>query len=568
MRKNQLVAQLIPSDFDLKELASEAERRVLQALLDGLDDSWVLVPNVRVKHRGNDHEIDILAASPTRGVVVFEVKGGLITMVDGLWHQNERRCHPQPDDQILESKHALVKRLQKMRVNLRDLFIDEAIGLPDVHGVPEEGLGTRIPRERILDGTMLPYPAELIHAIHHEHDPVPTERFHAFLNALKPNIALGGREGRASPAALKMLDEQAEERLAMLRQLGGMSRVIVTGGPGTGKSWLVVDWAKQAIERGDRTAVICFNRPIADQLAGRLPDTDIIATTYHGLITDHLMAHRVRHAGDGETVAEDEGTLVIRPGQGQEFWQHQPTDFLMRHLDEVERKFDTLIVDEAQDMRPHWFDSLEALLAPNGRILMTADLEQMIYVDQDKWKRPPDAVEWTLDRNLRSAKNIAKVLQRLGGPAPLPDAPKGMKVQHLLAGGNREVVKRVRQRIEELVSEFGVPHSEILVLTLRREQRNAIVASSDDELGFTSWEERDEGSVVCETAHRTKGLEATAVILVTTEDEPSRRLAYVGASRAIWSLTLVGPRSFAELFGVKPMETESSTEEGNLTPGS
>ena len=558
--KNAPMAQLIPSDFEMKELASEAEQRVLQALVAGLDDSWVLVPNVRVKHRGHDHEIDILAASPIRGVVVLEVKGGLITMIDGLWHQNDRKCHPQPDDQILGSKHALVKRLQKMKIDLHDLFIEEAIGLPDVHGVPEEGLGTRIPRERILDGSMLPYPAELIHAIHREHDPVPTERFHAFLNALKPNITLGGREGRASPAALKMLDDQAEERLAMLRQLGGMSRVIVTGGPGTGKSWLVVDWAKQAIDRGDRTAVICFNRPIADQLAERLSDSDIIATTYHGLITDHLMAHRVRHIGDGETVPEDDGTLIIRRNQGKEFWQHQPTDFLMRYLDEVEEKFDTLIVDEAQDMRPHWFDSLEALLKPDGRILMTADLEQMIYVDREAWKRPPDAVEWTLDRNLRSAKNIAKVLQHLGGPEPLPDAPKGMKVRHLLAGGNREVVKRVRQRVDELVSEFGVPHSEILVLTLRRDYRNAIVASSDDDLTFTSWEERDEGSVVCETAHRTKGLEATAVILVTTDDEPDRQLAYVGASRAIWSLTLVGPRSFAEMFGVAPMETESTSE--------
>lgn len=560
VRKNDVMAQLIPSDLDLKELASEAEQRVLQSLLLGLDDSWVLVPSVRVKHRGNDHEIDILAASPTRGVVVFEVKGGLITVVDGLWHQNGHRCQPQPDDQILESKHALVKRLQKMKINLHDLFIDEAIGLPDVHEVPEEGLGTRIPRERILDGTMLPYPAELIHAIHREHDPVPTERFHAFLNALKPTVSLGGREGRASPAALKMLDEQAEERLAMLRQLGGMSRVIVTGGPGTGKSWLVVDWAKQAIERGDRTAVICFNRPIADQLAGRLPTSGIIASTYHGLITDYLMAHRVKHADEGEAVAEDDGTLVIRPQQGQEFWDHKPTDFLLRHLDEVEEKFDTLIIDEAQDMRPHWFDSLEALLEPSGRILMTADLEQMIYVDRDEWKRPPDAVEWTLDRNLRSAKNIAKVLQHLGGPAPLPDAPKGMKVRHLLAGGNREVVKRVRKRIDELVTEFGVPHSEILVLTLRREQRDAIVESSDDELAFTTWEERDEGSVVCETAHRTKGLEATAVILVTTEDEPTQRLAYVGASRAIWSLTLIGPRAFAEMFGIEPMATESTGE--------
>jgi ATP-dependent exoDNAse (exonuclease V) alpha subunit len=56
--------------------------------------------------------------------------------------------------------------------------------------------------------------------------------------------------------------------------------------------------------------------------------------------------------------------------------------------------------------------------------------------------------------------------------------------------------------------------------------------------------------VPCETVHRTKGIEATAVILVAPEEEPRTQLVYIGASRAVWSLTLIGPATLGELCGL------------------
>jgi superfamily I DNA/RNA helicase len=119
----------------------------------------------------------------------------------------------------------------------------------------------------------------------------------------------------------------------------------------------------------------------------------------------------------------------------------------------------------------------------------------------------------------------------------------------MLPSGPRETVKSVRRRVHQLVSDHGVPHGEILVLTTTRETRDLVLDASDETVGFSSWEDRDEGVVVCQTIHRTKGLEATAVILVAPEDEPDRQLVYIGVSRAIWSLTLVGSVGLAELTG-------------------
>jgi len=546
------MARLLPADFELREIDDPAERSVVRSLVEALDDQWIVVPNVRVKTPKHDIEIDVVVAHPGRGVVLVEVKGGPVAVTDGVWTSYGNRLRPPPDEQIIRAKHGLVRRLRTMGIDLTDLFIVDTVGLPHVRNVPPEGLGTALPRERILDGTVLDDPGPAFEAILREHDPVPVERFERFLTALKPTVVLDGGTGRASPAALRLLDEATTERLDALRALGDHDRVVVTGGPGTGKTWLVLDWARRAARRGDRTAVICFNRPIANQLAAALDGHDLIVATYHSLLMDHLLPGH---------------DFAVPPGAGQEYWDHVPTAILAEHLDAVEQRFDTFIVDEAQDLRPQWFDSLETLLDPAGprRILMTVDEAQMIYVSPDRWRRPDGVVTLPLETNLRSCRHVAAVIEHLGGPSPLPSAPAGLETV-LLPSGPRETVKSVRRRVRELVTDHGVPHSEILVLTSTRELRDAVLGASDETVAFGSWEDRDEGVVICQTIHRTKGLEATAVILVAPEDEPDAQLVYIGVSRAIWSLTLVGTAPLAALTGLTPDGQESPTRSSHSSP--
>lgn len=529
------MARLIPADLDLHEIDDAAERSVVRDLTERLDDQWVIVPNVRIKVDHTDREIDIVVAHPGRGAVLLEVKGGPVTVVDGVWSSYGNKLRPQPDEQIMKAKHGLVRRLKAMGIDLTDLFLVDAVCLPAVRNVPPEGLGTALPREQIIDGTVLDDPTPAFEAILREHDPVPVARFERFLTALKPTVVLDGGTGRASPAALRLLDETTEERLDALRALGDHDRVVVTGGPGTGKTWLVLDWARRAAERGDRTAVICFNRPIANQLAAALADHDVIVATYHSLLMDHLLPDH---------------DFAVPPDAGQEYWDHVPTRILSELLHTVEQRFDTFIIDEAQDLRPQWFDSLDGLLDPSGpqRILMTVDEAQMIYVSPDRWRRPDGVVTLPLDANLRSCRHVAAVIEHLGGPRALPSAPAGLQTV-LLPSGPRETVKSVRRRIQQLVTDHGVPHGEILVLTTTRETRDLILDASDDTVGLCSWDHRDEGVVVCETIHRTKGLEATAVILVAPEPDPDPQLVYIGVSRAIWSLTLVGSSRLADVTG-------------------
>ena len=88
------------------------------------------------------------------------------------------------------------------------------------------------------------------------------------------------------------------------------------------------------------------------------------------------------------------------------------------------------------------------------------------------------------------------------------------------------------------------------VLTTRRDARDTLFADQPEGCPLVTWEDRCEDAVLCETVHRVKGLERTAVVLVDMTGEPNRQLLYIGASRAVASLRLVGPPALAEAVGV------------------
>jgi hypothetical protein len=542
------VARLIPDDFDLNDLP-KSEQRVCAALLQGLDDSWVVVPKVPLVENGHDAEIDVVVASPTHGVLLFEVKGGLIKVVDGTWMQYDQPLDTSPPDQVTRAKHMLVRRMKAMGIDLHNLFIKHAVAMPDVGEIPPEGLGADAPAELLFGSVELSRPAESIGALFREHHPVPADRFARFVRALRPNLVLQSADTALLPITIRRIDADTRARLGALQTLDSNQRVLVTGGAGSGKTWLVVEWARRAVTRGERTVVITFNRPLADHLAWVLRGSGplLVVTTYHDLIRQLLEPHG----------------FVIPTQTDRSYWEQVPTQALLDHAAMVGTPFDTVIIDEGQDMRPHWLPSIEMLIdptTPSSRLLMVADPTQAIYVDP--WEPPHAMMTATLEHNLRSTHSVAEVVQRLGGPRPLPESRGEVTVTHLRAGGKREVRKRVRSTIASLVTDHGVPLSQIAVLTLRLEVRDDLLEgalSNPDELPLARWEHRSEAHALCETVHRGKGLERAAVIVVDITDEPEQQLVYIGASRATWSLTLVGSDALAAVAGIEPQRRGDET---------
>lgn len=527
------MAKLLPADFDLT-LLPESEQRVCKAFLLGLDETWIVVPSVPILMDGQDCEIDVVLVSPSRGIILVEVKGGIVTIEKGRWMQYDRPLRKSPVEQVMKAKHQLLSRLRSSGVDMNGLFMCHAVALPDVGAVPAAGLGLDAPAEIILAKPELQFPAVAVSRLLREHGPIPPDRIARLLAALRPDIALEGNEGQVLQWAGKQLDAETRIHLANMRGVDVNHRVLVTGGAGTGKTMLVLDWAKRALERGERTLVVCFNKPIADQLQRSLADTDAMVGTYHDIAVRLLEPHGFR----------------VGANPTPEYWLNVPTDSLEFHAAAIGTPFDTIIVDEGQDIYAHWFQSLERLLDPNGprNLLMVADPAQAIYVKP--WQPPADMMELPMVFNLRNCAAIAKLVQRLGGPSPLPSAPFGDAVVHLYAGGYKEVRKRVRDAVQQLSQTYGIAFSQIAVLTARTDDRDALLAEPIEGCPLVRWVDRSEDAVMCETVHRTKGLERTAVILVDLSGEPDKRLLYIGVSRAVSVLRLVGPPALAHAAGV------------------
>ena len=73
---------LIPEDLPLSRL-DRSERRVVQKLISGLRDSWIIIPRYDLSTPRRPYELDVLLVNDRVGVVGVEVKGGPVEIREG-----------------------------------------------------------------------------------------------------------------------------------------------------------------------------------------------------------------------------------------------------------------------------------------------------------------------------------------------------------------------------------------------------------------------------------------------------------------------------------------------------
>ena len=198
-RQTGQVATLLPADFDLT-LLPQSEQRVCKAFLLGLEESWIVVPSVPILVDGKDCEIDVVLISPGHGMILVEVKGGVVTIDKGRWMQYDRLI-ASPVAQVKKAKHQLIARLRTSGVHLEGIFMCHVVALPDVGYVPPEGLGPDAPAEIVLAKAELEFPKVAVNRLLREQGPIPPERITKLLAALRPDIALEGNEGQVLQGA-------------------------------------------------------------------------------------------------------------------------------------------------------------------------------------------------------------------------------------------------------------------------------------------------------------------------------------------------------------------------------
>lgn len=532
----------IPNDYDISRINNATEVRVVEALRDRLSDSWHIIPNLDIAKENRPYEIDVLLLHKEFGLLALEVKGGPVEVKHGVWKRRGETFDVAPPKQAQNAAYALRNVLRDSDPVLEHLHVAHGVVLPDVTSIDFAGLidvqpaqlflrdDVENPREKVVSLALLSSQQQAL----------SDEQVTAIIEVIRPDLKFEWDPQAQARNARVSLDRIMREQTRALATLDQNKMVFVHGPAGTGKTRLALQWARRAMQRGDSTLITCFNIPLGSFISRQFTDSDDI------------------YAGCFEEIVQKLPGLPEPPSKPEDMklWENYYGLTLPRHIlkniDKVEIRFDTIIVDELQDFHGMWVNVLFALLADHSEthLLTVGDENQNLYqregVQAINACGPSRAQLMT---NCRNSQNIGEMLHVLGGAEVASASPDG-EIFHIQVSTVDEAVDAVLSELSSMRDNEVWDLSKVLVATLGNKEKEALQAASTEELSLVSWESVTNGHVLCETVHRTKGLEYDVVILVAPNQDAREQLLYVGASRAVSRLVLVSPTEVALRLGI------------------
>ncbi|MDO3634448.1 NERD domain-containing protein [Mycolicibacterium arseniciresistens] len=529
-------------------LANAAERKIYQALLEQLEPNDRVIAGQRVTDHLKDHEVDFVVAIEGAGIVCLEVKGGDVWHDGATWWQGGRGRQRtiEPVRQAREACYALREFIEKdERWTQGRLRWDHVVVFPNADIAADFAL-PECPRWKVIDRNDLP---KLVDKLRHVLVRQELDRPLLGRDGLDQlTTALSGRGlPQRSVVARALANQDAadaltEHQAVILDAIQLLHRVEVRGGAGSGKTFLAVEQARRLSARGQRVALVCYSHGLAsylERITASWPRRQQPA--YVGEFHD-LGKLWGAPAGPDESV-RNEATV--------KFWEHDLPLQMAELAAELEpgHRFDSIVVDEAQDFADAWWDPLLAALKDDetGGIYVFTDEGQRVF---SRHGSPPvPLVPLLLDHNLRNTRQIANAFQ------PLVDHPmrflggEGPAVR-FVACSRDEAMDAGDDQIDALLDE-GWREEDLALLTTgsRHPEQTERQKNGHKAYWDTFW---DESQVFYGHVLGFKGLERRCVVLVVNDEgkfDRSRERLYVGLSRARDQLVVCGDPDFIREVG-------------------
>ena len=574
-----------PRNLDTYEPQSEAQ--VYRALRDQLSDGYQVIHSQNLSYldgRLHDTEIDFVVWHPQHGILTLEVKGGraIQRKKDGTWWTLPRgkdtwkQLKKSPFVQAQQGLHALKDILQE-RLNTPSLAFPYtyACVFPGAE-INMEQFPIGIPESRCIDASVVRN--GLAGAVRgaldamDTHASEPKQRHDQLAETwdiltrvfyMRPSTEVAEATLKSSTAqqsaqndAPESLADAIEEEQEIFWQLteeqaelffGALQsnrRVLVYGLAGTGKTFLALNRAKELAESGHATLMLCYNTLLAQHLQKQIEQKrekddrlrNLEVRSFHEIIKRNII-----HTSLGQ--------WPTNPPP--EFWIEDSADLLFEIIANKEIQYDALVVDEAQDIYPQWWERLELLLADDPYLYVFADRHQNIFGPQlsvkDVW---PDITTFPLRRNCRSTRHVAEYAAERRNISDLQhhtNIVDGDAVEERTYQSNEEQQQTLDKLIRSLRQEEGVPADQIVLLSFHRKKNTGLAGV--DRLGgyelkpFTLDKAAAPQELYYSTSQRFKGLDAPIVIVHSMEPDDEYATdpnhLYVACTRATNRLYLV-----------------------------
>lgn len=496
----------------------EVERQVYTALERNLPAAWTVWHGIAYSALAGtaegEGEIDFICAHPHHGIVLIEVKGGVLDVREGRWFQDGRRLRESPALQATRHRHALIGILQQaLHVHALPFPVAHALcfpacGRPTVE--PLECAGITLTIEDL--SAPEPFLLRLLAAEGRTPTaPLPMEALHrCFLPAVRYAPNWQTRRSLAEAQIAKLTAEQART----LDAFRAFSRLRVRGCAGSGKTLLALRRAAQLAAEGKKVLLLCFNVLLADHLA-RL--TAQMSPGLEATAINPFLCRLLNRTDDGS----------------REFWHTLAADALpfAQRLAE-EHAYDAVIVDEGQDLSPALWKVVTALVPSDAHFIIFYDPDQNIFqrdlsaIPSFPW---PEAI---LSVNCRNTRRVFETLRPylVGTIAVSPEAPVGEPPEVYTSVTKSGVRARLRAVLSNLLAQ-GITPPEILLLGAHTLPKMDLANLLVEVPGLRYFSYR-----------KFKGLEAPVLILVDVDERNplwNREALYTAISRAIHKIILL-----------------------------
>ncbi|MBN1970628.1 MAG: AAA family ATPase [Candidatus Delongbacteria bacterium] len=510
-----------------------SEKAVYQALKKLSDDYTVFfsVPWQQKNRNGHetDGECDFVIVKKNCGYIALEVKGGKnISIVDNVWQieldgGNTHLLKRNPADQARESSYFFRDYYKEKTGNSYKAVYGYAVCFP--YFSVKEDLDMQTPREIIIDAHKFENLPKAIDRVfdyyqksqNYKGDGSELDIFIDLVNTKRHFAILKGK-------LIKSQEERFEEinlvQDTFLDFIKFHRKAMICGGAGTGKTFIALKKAIRSADEERSVLFLCYNRRLSEYLRHR-SIKDIQFYNYHAFAEEVLGKDNYQ-------------TLFDLTNGSMESIEYE---FSMTEW----QKYDTIIIDEAQDFQLEWFDSLQHLLNTDGEFYIFYDREQAIFDGhigeiEKRFDLPP----FFLNRNLRNSAKIQNWANNTTGLGLeiIPNSLQGVKPVRSIFDESSKAIKEITKIVNKLIVEEMINFSQIVLLS-DRTVGNSIL-SNIDKIGnykiTTDYEDRSNLRFL--TIQSFKGMEEDVVIFLA-HGKNRDKLNFVAYTRARYLLYVV-----------------------------
>ena len=584
---------------------SPGEKTLFESLRDDpATRGWTVLHSLGISQHVRQvvGEADFIALIPGKGVLCIEVKSHRrVRREGGAWYLGRDPVdYRGPFAQAREACESIRARVAKENPHLRSIPFGWVVVFTHVEMVEQIRSGEWLPCQ-MLTSDQIWHDQGVGHVLESAlegwlrnlessgsavwYDPgrgLPkASQIPEFVKILRPDFEICESAASAAGKRADELRRFTDEQFVALDAVEVNKRVLFTGPAGTGKTLLALEAARRLEARGQRVALVCFNRLLGRWLADQASGSGGVqfVGTIDRLLMDVL---EVNH-------------------MPREAFAHLPNDALERLTAPgcQYQQFDAIIVDEAQDVFPEdrgYRDVLDALLREGmggGKWCVFGDFEkQALFAGEGQVR---EALEWLagdagmplvaripLSVNCRNTPRITEFVKLLGRPREpysrvlRPD--DGFDARCQFWANRQDQVSRLEKVLGDLFQEGYHPH-DIVVLSATAagpsaaEELAAVpsaprLAQFDDRAldflarlgdggaivqldGMDGAGEDSGGAVFYTTIGKFKGLESPVVVLTDFEEistEKASSLFYTGITRATERLFVLADKGAEEEF--------------------